>query len=108
MSSLIKIISFNRVSLALKIDNLTRTLKITRNLCDKTQKTIDSNTGSSDEKFDALIPKLGGFAKAYEKQTSALHEKIDEGPPQTFASMLRSSKFIDVSTSAFLSKKLCL
>lgn len=97
MSSLIKINSFNRVSLALNINKFTKTFVNTRNLCDKTQKTIGSDTSSDEEKYDALIPKLGGFAKAYEKQTSSLQEKPVEGPPQTFASMLRNSKFIDVS-----------
>lgn len=95
MNSLIKINSFNRVSLALNINKFTKTFVNTRNLCDKTQKTIVSS--SDEEKYDALIPKLGGFAKAYEKQTSSLQEKPVEGPPQTFASMLRNSKFIDVS-----------
>lgn len=39
--------------------------------------------------------KLGGFAKAFEKYTAPPVEPVAE-KPQTFASLLRNSKFIDV------------
>lgn len=37
---------------------------------------------------------VGGFAKAFEKQSHILDE--NSGPAPTFASLLRNSKFIDV------------
>ncbi|XP_050315114.1 28S ribosomal protein S28, mitochondrial [Anthonomus grandis grandis] len=39
-------------------------------------------------------PKLGGYAQAYEKFEDI--QKPPEEPPQTFASLLRHSKFIDL------------
>lgn len=64
----------------------------TRHFCDKIKAT-------EDEKFDVLIPKVSGFAKAYEKQETAVvdEQKASEEPVQSFAAMLRGSKFIDVS-----------
>lgn len=52
----------------------------------------------SDEKSNEISEevKTGGFAKAFEKYTSPQTEKIVEDN-QTFASLLRNSKMIDVS-----------
>lgn len=65
-----------------------------RYLCDKTQQ----KSGVDDERLDNLIPKMSGFAKAYEKQETAVRDeqKGAEEPAQSFAAMLRNSKFIDV------------
>lgn len=60
------------------------------------------NADTDSVRSDATTPenteKLGGFAKAYLKQTDA-HLQKDEEPAkeqQTFAAMLRNSKFVDV------------
>lgn len=52
-----------------------------------TPETLDASTSSG---------KVSGFAKAYEKQSRILEET--SGPAPTFASLLRNSKLIDVST----------
>lgn len=63
----------------------------------KDKNETSGETTPEDDKFDYLIPKLSGFAQAYEKQTEALQEKKPEEVPQTFAALLRNSPFIDVS-----------
>lgn len=40
------------------------------------------------------VSKTGGFAKAYEKQTHILNQ---DRPKETFSSLLRNSKLMDVS-----------
>lgn len=75
-----------------------------RYLCDKTQK----SSAVEDKRLDSLIPKMSGFAKAYQKQETAVadEQKSAEEPVQSFAAMLRNSKFIDVKFSTFISKTL--
>ena len=42
--------------------------------------------------------KIGGFAKAYQKQSNSLAEKPSENEENvTFASLLKHSKFVDVN-----------
>ncbi|CAF4793838.1 28S ribosomal protein S28, mitochondrial [Pieris napi] len=62
-------------------------LPITRNL--STTKILTSQTLD-----DTSTGKVGGFAKAFEKQSHILEET--SGPPPTFASLLRNSKLIDL------------
>lgn len=51
-----------------------------------------------EKKFDDFIPKMGGFAQAYKKQSAAMKEKpVEDEVPQTFATLLRNSPFIDVN-----------
>lgn len=52
----------------------------------------------SDSENDVNKSKLGGFAQAFLRQTEVLDPKSKTLPPQqTFAALLRNSKFIDVS-----------
>lgn len=52
----------------------------------------------NEERLDNLIPKMSGFAKAFEKQETAVQDeqRSEQEPAQSFAAMLRNSKFIDV------------
>lgn len=43
--------------------------------------------------------KLSGFAEAYEKHSQSLEEKVPERAPLPFATLLKNSKFVDVSLS---------
>ncbi|XP_063703076.1 small ribosomal subunit protein bS1m [Culicoides brevitarsis] len=63
-----------------------------RYLCDK----VKEPSKAEDESLDALIPKMSGFAKAFEKQEQAVQDERTpkEEPVQSFAAMLRHSKFI--------------
>lgn len=76
--------------LARNTQNLIKTSAISRNFCEKVEEHADGSA------------KLSGFAKAYEKQAESLTAKEPEETPQTFAALLRNSKFIDVSTRFIL------
>ncbi|XP_049290484.1 28S ribosomal protein S28, mitochondrial [Anopheles funestus] len=41
-------------------------------------------------------PKIGGFAKAYQKHSESLNPELPNEPPKTFAALLRHSKFVDL------------
>ncbi|XP_050072808.1 28S ribosomal protein S28, mitochondrial [Anopheles maculipalpis] len=41
-------------------------------------------------------PKVGGFAKAYQKHSETLSTDRPIEPPKTFAALLRNSKFVDL------------
>jgi hypothetical protein len=53
------------------------------------------STGEGSTTVKEETRKLGGFAQAFEKHTN-LDNQIDETPKETFAQLLRNSKFIDV------------
>lgn len=55
-----------------------------------TEHTNESNTSAESDK------KLGGFAQAFEKYTNIKEPEAPTQEVKTFASLLRSSKFIDV------------
>lgn len=54
-----------------------------------------------------LTNKTGGFAKAYEKQSQII-DIPEKEESYNFASLLRNSKFIDVSFSPISKPHLCL
>lgn len=82
---------FNCVSLCrnLKHHNV---MFYTRNISTST-KNFNTNSESSS------ISEKGSFAKSFEKQTQLLQEPEQK---QTFASLLRNSKLIDVSFSVIM------
>jgi hypothetical protein len=68
---------------------------VTRAFCEKIEKPESENKNEEHEK------KLSGFAKAFEKfSTPQVEEKIVE-PDLPFATLLRRSKFIEVSKKLF-------
>jgi hypothetical protein len=60
--------------------------QISRKFCEKTEMITPVNTD-----------KKGGFAQAYDKHTTDLQEPAPKEDTRTFATLLRTSKFIDVS-----------
>lgn len=91
---------------------IVRTVKSQQNLFNKNIRCLSDNSKDKtpapgtlnnieqsevDDKFDDLITKVSGFAKAYEKQEESLKEKKVDEVPQTFAQLLRNSPLIDVS-----------
>lgn len=69
---------------------------VSRGFCEKVEKN-ETVVGENLEHHDEN--KLGGFAKAFEKHTSALTEDVvqeEKLPDLPFATLLRNSKFINV------------
>lgn len=64
------------------------------------------STIETEKPTDLSSDKLSGFAKAYEKQNELLNKK-ENNNLQSFATLLRNSKFIDVS-GFFNSYLLCV
>lgn len=75
------------------IYNLRNTcLKSVRNF--GTEKESDENPTNTEEQTE---PKLGGFAQSFEKFSTINEPKVSVEPePQSFATLLRQSKFIDL------------
>ncbi|KAG8222566.1 hypothetical protein J437_LFUL011692 [Ladona fulva] len=61
---------------------------------DSESKSPELRTESSESVKDNLSPKLGGFARAFEKYTAK--EEPEQEKEESFASLLRNSKFIDL------------
>lgn len=64
---------------------------------------IRQTSTSTEAPVSNEAPKLGGFAKAFEKQTANIEASNAPPPPDVrdFATLLRTSKFIDVRTFEF-------
>lgn len=66
---------------------------VTRGFCDKVEKSEQAPESDS---------KLGGFAKAFEKHSQPQEvQQEDKQPDLPFATLLRHSKFIEVSSAIF-------
>lgn len=94
MNNLLKHSLMRHIQIVSHQRNTTKLGTNIRYMCDKIQK----SSAVDDERLDNLIPKMSGFAKAYQKQETAVQDeqKGVEEPVQSFAAMLRNSKFVDV------------
>lgn len=69
-----------------------------RRACMSTRKCIRAFSDAPSEVItDSIKPALSGFAKAYDKQTAQVTEHPPAQDNRSFASLLRQSKFVDVS-----------
>jgi hypothetical protein len=95
---MIRICARSVQNLALKRGQL-GALTVSRDLCDKVEKKEETVTSTES--------KLGGFAKAFEKFSTAPsdnQQQEEKLPDLPFATLLRNSKLIDVSCTKFLSR----
>ena len=73
---------------------------INRFYCDKKDEKIEKNIENEEiqAKLDNLgnSQNLGGFAKAFQKYTSPASTETEPKPNQTFAALMKNSKFVDV------------
>lgn len=94
----------NKIGLQnLKIIRGQQVLRNSRLLCSKVNETNPTTNTTPIEDSSQQTAK-GGFARAFEKYTAPPNKEIAQDENQTFASLLRNSKFIDVSSKKKRSK----
>ena len=90
----------NAISIALNCNRIS-VVSLNRFYCDKKDEKPETMSLENEEiqaKFDTLgnNQNLGGFAKAFQKYTSPVDVTPEAEPNQTFAALMKNSKFIDV------------
>lgn len=78
---------------------LSPAIQTCRRFSDDKEQTVDDNNNTTGATAEAT--KLSGFAQAFERHLQPAAEAPAE-PPKSFASLLRHSKFVDVSSSIVL------
>ena len=90
---------FNRLTLSTCIRNISTTQHyFTSDVKDAQNQ---ENTAALENIAEDTSAMKKGFAKAYESHIDALKPKEEPQDTESFASLLRNSKFVDVSSNSF-------